>query len=68
MKQTIYAKQHDVHPRPLVSSITIEVLGGHAHIHVWNAGARSGTLVVDAQDAERMAERLLPHSLRGNEP
>lgn len=39
-------------------STRVEVLGGHAHIGVWQDGGKAGTLVVDAKVAGNMVSRL----------
>lgn len=53
-----------LHTRPFVSSLRVEVLGGHAHVRVWIQGQMSGTLVVDAADAMKLVDRLLPSAVR----
>lgn len=51
--------------KPLISSIRVQTLGGHTHIDVWNRGGKAGTLVVNAEDGDRVAELLLPMKERG---
>ena len=43
---------------PLITSIRVELLGGHAHIHVWARGGKAGTLVVAIADAPTMFDRI----------
>lgn len=45
--------------RPLVSSIRIVSRYHHAEVHVWTRGAKAGHLVVDAEDADGLARRLM---------
>jgi len=52
------AEEADV--TPIITSVRWEVLGGHAHMSVWNRGGKSGDLVLDADDANIVAERLIP--------
>lgn len=51
-------------PKPLISSIYVEVYGGHADIHIWSRGGKAGFLTVNTEDAEEIAARLLPLSQR----
>ncbi len=44
--------------RPLISSVRVQVLGGHAHIDVWARGGKSGSLCVDAGDARELVARI----------
>lgn len=46
--------------KPLISSLRWEVLGEQAYISVWNRGGKAGDLVVDADDAPAIVERLIP--------
>lgn len=45
--------------KTLVSSVRIEIRGGHAHIGVWSRGGKAGTLVVDKDDAFDIAMLLV---------
>lgn len=46
----------------LISSVRIEPRGSqHAEIHVWNRGGKAGVLVVNAEDAQAVADRLRDH-------
>jgi hypothetical protein len=45
---------------PIVTSIRVELLGGHAHIGVWVRHGKAGELVVDRKDACRIEEMLAP--------
>lgn len=44
----------------LISSVTIETLGGHDHVHIWTRGGKAGTVIVSAGDGEAIRRRLLP--------
>lgn len=44
----------------LVTSVTSEVVGGHARVRVWIRGGLAGELTVDATDGPSLATRLLP--------
>jgi hypothetical protein len=50
--------------RPLISSVRIESEGIHERVTVWTRGQCSGSLVVDAGEGEKLAERLLPATQR----
>lgn len=47
----------------LVSSVVVDIRGAHAHISVWNRGAKAGELCVNARDWEAIASRLLGRSV-----
>lgn len=42
----------------LISTVKIEKVGGHEHVHVWNRGGKAGTLIVTEGDGEKVARRL----------
>jgi hypothetical protein len=42
----------------LVSSVRVEVRGGHAQVTVWNRGGCAGSLTVNAHDAPELVARL----------
>ena len=44
----------------IVTSVRVEHGPGHDHVHVWNRGGKSGTLVVTSGDGDAIAELLLP--------
>lgn len=41
-----------------ISTIRVELLGGHAHLGIWSRGGKAGTLIVNADDAGDMVDRL----------
>jgi hypothetical protein len=65
--QTVYDRliEDDLLPPPpapseqVVSSVTVEVVGGHDVVRVWNRGGLAGTLTVCKGDGEAMKRRLL---------
>ena len=46
-------------PLGIVSSVRVQTIGAHVHVSVWNRGAFAGRLVVDPNDADTIAWRLL---------
>lgn len=44
--------------RGLISTVEVETVGGHDHVHVWNRSGRAGTLVVRKGDGAEVARRL----------
>lgn len=63
-----YKRFGDVPSNKVVSSLRVEVAGGHAHIGVWNRGGKAGTLVVEASDAIWFIDALIPAAVRVVEP
>jgi len=49
----------------LVTSVRVERNGGHDHVHVWNRGAKSGILIVNAGDGDKLKRRLLGEKVDG---
>lgn len=49
--------------KPLISSVRIERGPGHDRILVWNRGGKSGELVVNKEDSDAIAARLLDMTL-----
>ncbi|MEE9395219.1 MAG: hypothetical protein V3W41_22230 [Planctomycetota bacterium] len=45
--------------KPLISSVRVERLGGHEHVHVWTRGAKSGVLIVGVGEGVGVGVRLL---------
>ena len=42
----------------LISTIKVEVRGGHAHLDLWSRGGKAGSLIVDAVDLDQWLYRL----------
>lgn len=61
---TIYHRDYDQYPKPLISSVRYHVAGGHAHVSIWNRGGLSGVVVVNADDVVAFVARLIPMDSR----
>lgn len=48
--------------KEVISSIIVDLEGGHAHIHVWNRGGKAGVLVVLRDDYQEIVKRLVEGS------
>lgn len=46
--------------RPLVTSVGVELLGGHEHVSIFVRGQKAGDIIVDEGDADALARRLIP--------
>lgn len=49
--------------KKLVTSVRVEVAGGHDVVHVWIRGGKSGTLTVGQGDGHLIAKRLMGHKV-----
>jgi len=66
VERTIYHRDWQGAQRPLISSVRIIPQHKHARIRVWNRGGCSGDLVVNAEDAEAIVDRLIPPPARSD--
>jgi len=43
----------------LITTVKVEKVGGHEHVHIWNRGGKAGVLVVTEGDGALIEQRLL---------
>jgi hypothetical protein len=49
--------------RKLVTSVRVEITGGHDVVHVWTRGGKAGVLTVDLGDGDPIAKRLMGYNV-----
>ena len=49
--------------KKLVTSVRVEIVGGHDVVHVWTRGGKSGTLTVNLGDGDLIAKRLMGYKV-----
>jgi hypothetical protein len=50
--------------KKLVTSVRVEIVGGHDVVHVWTRGGKSGTLTVNLGDGDLIAKRLMGYEVK----
>ena len=63
-ERTVHHRDWQDGERPLISSVRIVPNFKHARLRIWNRGGCAGEIVVNAEDADAIVDRLLPPASR----